>query len=273
MFHLFANNVHCKRIILGCDYDSSYASALSAYDSTPLIAAKITLLASGDDDDRCELTKYDILDLGSCFKPISSLSSWYDGESSHPGDEFLQSTSAATSSSLGKASKPTDSEEDMREAAADNRNTSSLSPPRHLRHLHPPRRAVKQDKIVLLNINNERVDPAPEPEDFETRESMLDRIEVRGFCRYYHLRGKCSIESSGEKCKFRHGPDLNKEELKILENHLAKSSPCHSGSHCRNNQCVYSHVCPLQPGCPRGVHCKLYKFHEIDPTAIRVWRP
>lgn len=267
MFHLFVNNVHCKRIILGCDYDSSYASALSGYDSTPLIAAKITLLASGDDNDRCELTKYDMLDLGSVFNPITSLSSWYDGESSPPTDDVLQTTSGSTSSF-----KATEPDKDVHEAA-DTQNTWSMSPPRHLRHLHPPRRVAKQDKIVLLNIKNERVDPSPEPEDFETRESMLDRMEVRGFCKYYHLRGKCSIESSGEKCKFRHGPDLNKEELKILENDFKKSSPCHSGSHCRNNQCTYSHVCPDQPGCPRGVHCKLYKFHEIDPTAIRVWRP
>lgn len=234
MFHLFANNVHCKRIILGCDYDSSYASALSAYDSTPLIAAKITLLASGDDDDRCELTKYDMLDLGSVFKPITSLSSWYDGESSPPTDDMLQTTSGSTSE------------------AADTQRTPSMSPPRHLRHLHSPRRVVKQDKIVLLNINNERVDPQPEPEDLETRESILDGMEVRGFCKYYHLRGKCLTESSGEKCNFRHGPDLNKEELKVLENYFKKSAPCHSESHCRNNQCIYSHICPNQPGLSEG---------------------
>ena len=46
MFHLFANNVHCKHIVFGCCHDSSYRVALDKYVGDPFMAFKLTLLKS-----------------------------------------------------------------------------------------------------------------------------------------------------------------------------------------------------------------------------------
>ena len=133
----------------------------------------------------------------------------------------------------------------------------------------PPSGWVTENK-VLLNINEERVDQEQGEIDYETSESMLDRIEVRRFCLFYHLHGSCDTNLAGKPCNFRHEPRLNKEELRFLMRD-SRRKPCSFGSRCRRPDCLYGHVCPDQPGCEKGSKCSFYKFHGVDKTVVKVW--
>lgn len=121
------------------------------------------------------------------------------------------------------------------------------------------------ERNVLVNINDERVDPELGEVDHETSESMLDRMEEQQFCVFYHLQNCCATMS----CRFRHGPRLNNNELRFLKQN-SRRLPCTFGSGCRKPDCLYGHVCADQPGCKMGPKCRLYRFHEVDKTAVRV---
>lgn len=272
MFHLFANNVHCKRIFFGCCHDSSYAIALAAYTGNPLIAPKIILIASGNNNDYYQSSNHEVVDLPQNFRRISFSSrtslpcNGYTGDV-QPGGFFSPTTSLTPSTSLDGAT--------AKEAVAKWQEAVGeiVEIPLHQRPLsRSPTKGPHAVKSVLLNVDDERVDPPPKVEDFEVRESMLNRVEERRFCSSYHLRGYCSSERTGIHCKHRHHPALNKQELDILEN-LARQLPCRIGSNCRKTDCTYGHVCQNQPGCTRGARCRLECFHKVDKTAVKVWRP
>ena len=138
---------------------------------------------------------------------------------------------------------------------------------------HRPTSRFKWDsdeRVVLLNINNERVDPPPENIASEVIESMLDRIEVRKFCVYHHLLGICMSYSNGKVCKFVHGPKLDSEELRFLRSYVRRV-PCETGSKCRRMDCMYGHSCQDQSQCG-GDNCSRRRFHGIDSTSVKVWR-
>lgn len=124
------------------------------------------------------------------------------------------------------------------------------------------------ERAILLNINNERVDATTEKIDYEVMEDMMDRIEVRKFCNYHHLLGGCITTFNGGTCKYVHDPELNAMQLAALRT-VVRRRPCELGSECRRSDCIYGHVCREQ--CPKAT-CSLKRFHGVDATAVKVWR-
>jgi len=131
---------------------------------------------------------------------------------------------------------------------------------------------TKLQEQILLNVNDERVDlPAPE-ENLAVRQRMQARMREKNYCAFFHLLDSCGYERIGKPCKYGHGPKLDKEEIVILKNHT-RSLPCKVGSNCRNTECFFGHSCQGQPKCFYGSRCHLAKFHNVEPTVIRVWHP
>jgi len=275
MFHLFANNVQCKRIFFGCCHDCAYVMALSAYTGNPLIAPRITLLASRHNGGYYDALNYEIIDLPYVFRPISISAKSPLARNSTGNDEYgdlsSQSNTRTPSTISDQPMEGSRAVTEWQKAAKDSSDGMTVSLPRRLPS-DSPRKGRKQERTVLLNINDERVDPRPEEEDLNIKESMLDRMEEREFCVFHHLRGGCLTESLSKCCRFRHGPSLNEKELTVLKHHVRRS-PCDKGPRCRLPNCMYGHVCPNQPGCHWGARCQLNKFHAVDPTAVKVWRP
>lgn len=246
------NNTHCKRVFFGACHNSGYAIALDFYAGNPVIGPRITLLASSKDDEYFDTLNHEKISLPSIF------------QSKYPvHGSFSPPTPARTPTSLEEVVSKPEAVAEWQAAA----NVNATSP--RLRYSNSLLQQSDPEKGVLLNIHDERVDGPPKSEDSETVKSMRDRIEERKFCTFYHLLGKCQI--AAHTCTFRHGPDLNRQELHFLENYT-RHLPCGSGSQCRNKDCVYGHNCQSQPGCTRGPRCSLQKFHEVDKTAVRVWR-
>ena len=127
------------------------------------------------------------------------------------------------------------------------------------------------EKTVLLNINNERVDSELGNIGPDVVESMADRMEDGKFCVSYHLQGVCINLAQGKDCSFRHGPKLSPEETVVLRK-FVRATRCEHGSKCRKANCIHGHVCPGEPNCTKGIWCTFRKVHGVDPTAVTIWK-
>ena len=271
MFHLFANNIQCKHLIFGCCHDSAYVPTLERYACNPIMASSITLLNSYEVLTSFKDLPFDFVEFPSVFrstpyKETDRLAEDIDYVQDLQQEIDFNRTPQQTEQRNGKE------EPGVNEAIAKWQASAGTSWP----VLAPVRTPPKADlgwateKKVLLNINDERVDQELGEIDQETSESMLDRIEKRRFCHFYHLQDYCVTHLAGKPCNYRHEPKLDKQELRFLKQQ-SQLRPCSFGSQCRRADCMYGHVCPHQPGCERGPRCALYKFHDVDKTAVQIW--
>lgn len=275
MFHIFVNNIQCKHVIFGCCHNVSYAVALESYISNPITASSITLLKSYEDKSYFEGLPLNSVELPQVFRSTP----FKETDILAQDDDYMQSLPQNLNSGYTKSEAKKSSANEAAggdKALAKWQAAANASLPLPARPHPRPQTKVHSGWVtetnVLLNINDERIDHELGEVDHETSESMLDRMEVQRFCIYYHLQNFCLTVPQGKTCNFRHGPKLNKDELRFLKQYLRRSR-CEFGSRCRKPDCLYGHVCPNQPGCERGPACAFYRFHEVDKTAVRIWSP
>ena len=273
MFQLFVNNAQCKHLILGCCHDAAYVPTLERYTYNPIMAASITLLKSYEVVIFYNSLPFEFVEFPSVFRSTP----YKETDRLAEDNEYLQGLQPQLD--FNRTSQQTEKhsakeETGTNEAIAKWQASAGTSWP----VLAPARASAKAplgwatEKNVLLNINDQRVDQELREVDYEISVSMLDRIEERRFCLFYHLHDSCITHLTGKPCNYRHEPRLNEEELRFLKRE-SQRRPCSFGSGCRRPDCIYGHVCPHQPGCGRGPNCALYKFHEVDKTIVRVWSP
>lgn len=271
MFHLFAHNVQCKHLIFGCCNNSAYAVALEPYASNPITASSITLLKSYESNTYFEGLPFDLVEFPHVFRSTPfKVTDRLAEEVDYMQDLPQQPGSGNIMSEAKKSSA--DEVAEVNEALAKWQAAANASIPLRAR-VYPQVKVHSGSAIernILLNIKDERVDPELGEVDYDTSESMLDRMEELRFCAFYHLQDCCVAKSLGQHCKFRHGPRLNNDELRFLKQNYRRM-PCNFGSRCRKPDCLYGHVCADQPGCEKGQKCRLYRFHDVDKTAVRVW--
>lgn len=259
MFHLFANNVQCKHVIFGCCHNVAYAVALEPYVSNPIAASRITLLKSYENKPYFEGLPFNSVEFPHVFR-----SKPYKGTDLFAGDDDYMPDSSKQSDS---------SERDEALARWQAAANASIPLPARVRPQTEIQSGWTADyENILLNINDERVDHELEEVDYETSESMLDRMETQRFCVFYHLQNHCLTTAAlGKPCNFRHGPRLNKDELRFLRQDFRRLR-CDFGSQCRKPDCLYGHVCSsLKPGCEKDSTCVFFRLHEVDKTAVKVW--
>ena len=272
MIDLSVNNVHCKHFILGCSHNIAYAAAIELYASNPITAARITLLKSYDDNAYFVRLPFNVMEL-----PLIFQSTPYKGADRLADVINLikqlpqRSRSSHITGGREISSVNRSPEGDKALAKLQAATNASIPLPGHTRPPIKSHLSWATERNVLLNINDERVDPELEEVAYETCESVLDRMEVKRFCVYYHLQHSCVATSLGKPCNFRHGPRLNNDELRFLKQDVRKL-PCTFGSRCRKPDCIFGHVCANQPGCKKGPSCPLNRLHKVDKTAVRVWR-
>ena len=272
MFHLFVNNVQCKHLVFGCCHNRDYAVALEPYLSNPITVSTITLLKSYEDNTYYESLPFNSVAFPHVFRSTPFRATDRLGEAI----DYMQDLPQPSNGITREVEKFSENEiAGENEALAKWQAASNASipvPTRNPRPTNPrPRSTWGSNQTVLLNINDERVDPPLLEEDYDTAEDMKDLMEVQRFCHFYHLTGNCALQNLGPKqeCKFRHGPKLNLNETLVLRNYV-KDMPCPRGSKCRIGDCMFGHTCHEQPGCTKGTRCPLYKFHKVDPTVVKV---
>lgn len=120
-------------------------------------------------------------------------------------------------------------------------------------------------KIVLLNVNNERIDSYLGPIDADASARVAERFEQQKLCNDFHLRGRCW--TSG--CTYGHEPRLDPKELVVLR-YKARYLVCEKGSACRIPDCWHGHMCSGR-SCTRPAFCRFKDVHHIDKIAVTVW--
>ena len=258
MLHLFANNVHCRRLFFGC-HIGSYAAALERYAANPIIAPRIVLLTISESDEYHEpsplRTSFATMSLPQIFQLGSSISgsSGYaaDSENSMRSGDFIPKSIVV----------------DEYEKVEKWRETADKVAAAVQSEASPRRRLQVSRKPVLLNINDERVDQPLKNEKKRARQNVEAQMKEKKYCTYFHLLDSCK---SGEICEYRHGPRLNTDEQIVLENNVRKV-PCYTGSRCLDPTCPFGHVCQMDEPCYYGDQCKLAMFHQVDRTAVRIW--
>lgn len=121
-------------------------------------------------------------------------------------------------------------------------------------------------KIVLLNVNDERVDANLGPIDAAAAARVAERCEKTKLCNDFHLRDKCRTAG----CTFAHEPRLDPKEMVVLR-YKARFLICERGSSCRIADCWHGHLCPIR-SCAKPTTCRFKDFHHVDKTAVTVWR-
>ena len=117
-------------------------------------------------------------------------------------------------------------------------------------------------RVILLNVNGERVDADLGPIDPEAQRKLFQKNNRKKLCNNYEILGKCSQKN----CTYAHDADLDEEEMKALV-YRARMMPCERGSACRSSSCWYGHTCVKD--CTGGPKC-FKKLHEVDRTAVKI---
>lgn len=279
MFHLFANNTQCKHLIFGCCHNAAYIAVLEKYGCNPISASNITLLKSYEDSPHFEGQPFDSVEFPRIFRSTPYKGTDRMAEGVDYMQDVPQQSALHNTTKEPQKTSPIDSAQRNESIAKWQATAGSSWPAAPSWPALPPSRPAPKtslgwatEKKVLLNINDERVDPDLGEVDHVTSESMLNRIESQAFCAYHHLQDRCIAESIGKPCAFRHGPRLNEDELRFLKRYTRRGI-CNSGSACRRDYCIYGHVCPNEPGCVRGPKCPFSRFHGVDKTVVKVWLP
>lgn len=250
MLDLFVNNVQCKHIYYGCGSDANSLSTLDDYRDNFILRSSITLIKSSEYKDPHTYLPFEILELPSLFKASSSTN-----EAQYGRDEEVGKSRNILDHSPKKARLDSTRPRPMPKF----RSQTATSVPGSTWASH--------GKIVLLNINDQRVDSVVETSDRQANESFALRTKKKWLCAYFHVLGVCF----NNPCKFSHEPRLNSKELDILISRV-RNNPCDKGSACRNRACIYGHVCP-HVHCLKGDECPFRLVHGVDKQVVRVWDP
>lgn len=250
MLDLFVHNVQCKHIFYACASDGKSLSTLDVYRDNYILRSSISLIQSKPYTDPDVYLPFEIIELPALFKTLKvgeEEEMAFDDEEVTDWKAFAQSHRRSKSNFVPSRSRPK-----LRSEPAPAVSGSTWAP---------------QEKIVLLNINDQRVDSELGVPDRQTRESFAARMQKKKLCVYFHLAGNCF----NNPCRFSHEPRLSSQELDVFLA-VVRHSPCDYGSACRAKSCVYGHVCP-KLYCSKGDECPFRHIHGVDKRAVRVWDP
>ena len=279
--------MQCQQILLGCQNDD-LPTILQQQRKNLLSVNRITLLKpSTQKSDSSAL--FQMVEFPSIFRstplPIIALPSegleqqairnWNSGHLSSESkksrfvfDPFSSATngySSTSSRSIGNGPSSSSSlsiinahDSGLFQATAD---SHAAIPSRKLPYTWSP-----NQNIVLLNINDERVDSYLGKVDAEAAARLSERNEKHKLCNDFHLRDKCWVTN----CPYSHEPRLDPQELVVLR-YKGRWLVCEKGSACRVVDCWYGHMCTAKH-CTRPVSCRFKDVHDVEKTAVKVWR-
>lgn len=123
-------------------------------------------------------------------------------------------------------------------------------------------------RLVLLNVNNERVDTHLGKCNNKASERLTKRANEGKICNDYHLNERCWASD----CHYSHAPALDSEELVVLR-YWARRIPCERKYNCRAIDCWYGHNCIFGSHCKLPRTCRFKDVHHVDKRVVTVYRP
>ena len=282
---LSLNSVQCKQVLLGC-HSNDLPNILRQRKQRLLTLNRIALLRTAKSTAE-PLAPFRLVELPSVFKssalpvgiasnPNSEQLATQNWHNDHLLDELIKSrkTSESHSSFTSQLSVPPKSKTQWYSSSASQPNNGgndaasyeptlddeTSAPPQNL-----PANWGPNQRIVLLNLDDERVDSYLGQIDPTAATLVADRCEEQKICNDFHLRDRCWTPD----CPYSHEPRLSTKELVALR-YRARMLVCERGSGCRSVDCWYGHMCATE-SC-RKTACRFKAVHDINKTAVRVWR-
>ena len=252
MFTIFIENVQCKHIYYGCALNETSLSTLEAHKYDPIVASSITLIRSRALDDPNIHIPFEALELPSVFRS-SNEAEEVETEASSLGVNGYTSAVHNWNRVANNRSKKASSRNTVRQPQANGVPGSTWD---------------SSERIVLLNINNERVDADLGKIDSKSYDSFMVGFKSEKLCHHYYLLGNCHAP----ECSYTHQSRLSPEEIQLLR-YCVRRIACGQLSKCRRNNCIYGHLCPYEKSgsCTKGRDCAFKAVHDIDRTAVTVW--
>ncbi|KAF2151020.1 hypothetical protein K461DRAFT_165208 [Myriangium duriaei CBS 260.36] len=273
-FRLSLGNVQCKHIILGgiC-HDNGYLPMLEPYKHDASTTRRVSILATLPPEPQYRDMSFKPIRIERIFRsehlpakptiqhfengvnrplrPIHSL----PRDSLDPIVDGISNLGETTSRNYSPA-PPERVDSWARVSKANDENTKEIN----VASKKPAPR-----KFLLLNKNQERLDPRIAAADKASQDKLYRRIkEVGKVCNFYHLTGKCS-----GNCGFHHGEKLPEGELNALRL-KARTRACTGKSFCRDFDCTFGHVCPYGAQC-HGKGCQFEETHDVDMMPSYKW--
>lgn len=245
--------MQCKHIYYGCALNEASLSTLDAYKNDPIIASSITLIKSRPLDDPNIHISFETVEMPSVFR--ASNESQAVGEPGTSGSDWGTHTPEVEKWDRFSAqrSRPAPLRSRSRRPYVNGEPRSSWD---------------VSGRIVLLNINNQRVDADLGKIDPKEYEAFNDRFKNTKLCRYYYLFGSCHVF----ECTYSHKYKLSTEEIRILR-YITRRLACERLANCRKVGCIYGHLCPHERSgfCTKWSDCHFKAVHGVDRTAVKVW--
>ena len=302
MLELYADNNHCKHIYLAACHDVGYISELTPYRGN---REKFTLLSTPSLQFHPEFHKLgmNVEELPGVFRttPLESITAYNrsgiplgpsksaiatplnsptsnDGKlcqffqlgkckygkgckNHHPEPRQVSFHSNRASSDFGSNGGYGFEQQGI--GARDNGVFSDLSYTKNEFQLLPRNHQIPKGQVAV-NQNQHRLDTYIPPPTNDAIARLKARSDRQKLCNSKHLIGACDNES----CGYDHSPIT--DDLRPALELLSRSMPCPKRGDCRNENCVYGHICQRADCKYRGgkSFCRISPQMHNEPLAF-----
>ena len=254
-FELFVPNTHCKHLVLGCAHDHGYIPMLDQYKNDKRARGRITLLQTED------------VAQGYLQLPFST-TCFVEGllKSSATLNTPNNSGKMSPSQRITRQPTPPTSPNDLKTTKAQlSGGLMSPQSPREEKRNETQQQGFIYPRPVTVNKKMERVDqelPPVSETDADALDRRLQNPRAKP-CNVYNLVGICSIPG----CRFDHASPLPAGE-RLAYARVQRTKSCRNGAKCRNESCIFGHMCPheIKGHCIDGQRLSKPKIIEFFPT-------
>jgi hypothetical protein len=276
-FKLFSQDLHCRRVFLGCSHDNGYARTLEQCSDNPELLDKVVLLEGVPFEKELvplpystkkfpglfRESKINLWSAANMFNPpqsstpmhsspktynmLSGLPSRFPAPAQSPSPSPVDSplltraTSMKLSRTPSSSTLASDSFPALKPAAPVVMGTwaAKAAAPAPFAPVSPDYKPANREELIARNRAGQRVDPPCK--DYDKTE--VDRVKKIKMCNVHFLRKECPFDTN---CTHLHAYKPTKEELSTLRL-VARMAPCQNGSGCQDIKCIYGHRCPAPP--------------------------
>ena len=269
---VFLPNMHCKHVVLGgISHDNGYLPMLEPLKRDSHISSRISLLETYPAQPAFQTLGFRMFQCPSIFRS-DNLPMRFDQQMTLPQRSMPPPPAPAVQppallppiappkpSMSTPPSAPATVASPSPAASADSSWATVSKKPGNIKEVNLVSKKGPQQRFMLFNRHDERLDPDLPKADSGAIQRMFDRINKHKVCNAYHLNGNCD---KGEYCDYDHGVKMTPGELLALKHH-ARRRCCPLRTECFDFNCVFGHSCPYGADCHFD-NCFFHDVHHIE---------
>lgn len=268
---LYLPNAQCKHVFFGPCHDNGYLPVLEPLRRDAAVASRITLLETSPAEPGFKELGLKRLRLSRTFRdddlpalrpagalsPAVTATSWRTPSGIHGNSTTFVPKSTGPASSTDSAASSVTNSASWATIGKVGAAAKSIS--------IAPKKSAPARSHILLNADDERLDPELPRTDSAAEARFYDRLNSVGkVCNDYYLLGKCA---AGEYCDYLHSERLTPGELLVLR-YKARGRSCPRRQGCTDIDCIFGHHCKFGRSCYLE-NCWFANTHNMDLTPAK----